>query len=1718
MSWALWAENGFTSYKDENSDTGGNAYPNAPASSYTITGLAPGEYAVYVRARYDDSQNGPFRKSAKVVVGSEPAEPAELAETPEPANTPEPTPEPTTAPGAITSLTMTSSRPGHLYVSWDQAEPEPTEYRLNWAPEDQPLPAWNSNQGGNLWREGTALDFSNIVNPGVTYKLRMRAIYRTGPNAPWSGPWSDTTTKRVRNHPPAAPTGLSVDSATHDGVVLSWTAPEHTALTGYRIQRGSDADSLETIVEDTGNLATGYTDATAADDATLHYAITALSLDGDGARSGTVSATTPPRTPVTPVIVGAPAAPSTLTAQLDGSGGVTLSWTDPDDDAVIGYRILRGDNALSMRIIVEDTGSATIGYTDATAAVNSTHVYAVQAHNSLGLGQLSNTVSVTTLGAPTNLLLAASSDSKVTLSWTGPDSTAVTGYRILRGPSADALAELVADTGETATEHQDETAAADTTYHYAVSALGPDGEGPSSAAASVTVPAAAQNNEPRDPPPPTVSDPEIVEIINDQDPQVSEEQSVVLVDLTTLSNVVVSSINQTSDGSHLLNSGDQVAYRVGAIPNTHGNGDGYNITGMKIALSDFVRGTDGVRVRLIQEFKRDDSTGSLHDIQPLSSIGSDPLIGYFSSGFDDSTGVLSLSPGSTLKFNGGAYPHCTVIRPPATASASDNDCRNLDYTKFTNGNGFFVVIEATYGSFSVLHTGGPTEIQVSHDLNDGLDWVISSFSYERAPSGWQALTGFNKPLMLVTAEKVSVVAEASPPATVAARPTAPSNSVSTYRLGRWQSVSLENEGPNNDTVYKVGLTKNTNYRMELRFASNHTSATAYNASVRFSQYHIDNASVHSGTGLEYVVNVRLDENGNTVTDSNGDPVFEDTLIGERSTLTFAASKPQGHVENVIHQDFRTPAVLDANGPESCNENSELDYEDNDCILAYDYPHHYYIETDTGVSHSRDGDYGNMQFRITRLGDQTLAGMERLSESRFVRAHGNPGVLVPSSVTTPPIPPPSPRRDKIEASGDIDWFDITERGQSCGYSVTGVDVDGATASGLRMRAFNLNFDTTEATASRGSYRTSLSDILSSDETSKILEITATGVGGYEITQTCEALEPEAGDGGTVQLTDDVPGRTILCGTDGLCDKYDDLLDRHRANQRTANAVTDERRLPTSHGRITVGGTARGAIEESSDVDIFTFEVTPGTDYRVRVTSASRRVSLPAEDLVAEVTAVPAVPAVDAVPEVPDDPNTPEDEFMAAVPAVPAQPGVTGVTGQPALDAWSHTYDGILQADLHTYVLRGKWVTDDKGTPDDTSDDTRTCELYRDGGPDGGATSQLGQNSQVSPGELPFSSYEHTCLAVAVASADNVQSVGEYSLRVTSEGSTFVPGSDDDYTPLVVSDPYLPHNRYIIGEWDHDSDESTDNRPLSQRFGRLSRGRGSTKINTSVDDDMFKHRLSAGTYGIRVSDAETVDTACKTTGSSSAESCTSVQSTLTDETDTRMRPAVVVLNGITSSLDYTEEIARFDPSTAKENWCTGAVNYRAAVPYQSEINIEDDADTPEDESANNRPERPHVPAVAGVRPTCENPTAWVPLEITEAGDYYFAVSTAWRLPRNRRSISTTGEFKIELLTQSRQPSISSVAVSDITRTSAKFTIVVANSWANQVYIKTTTGSRVRGYPSKRTSAARAGQTDTLVFETTTNADGFLIAGAIHTVSVSTTSDFSNNVVTRTFTAGS
>ena len=78
----------------------------------------------------------------------------------------------------------------------------------------------------------------------------------------------------------------------HSVLALTWNDPQDDTITGYRILRGAEADNLSVINSDTGSNATEYEDDTVAPETTYHYAVMALSADGAGPQSSTISATT----------------------------------------------------------------------------------------------------------------------------------------------------------------------------------------------------------------------------------------------------------------------------------------------------------------------------------------------------------------------------------------------------------------------------------------------------------------------------------------------------------------------------------------------------------------------------------------------------------------------------------------------------------------------------------------------------------------------------------------------------------------------------------------------------------------------------------------------------------------------------------------------------------------------------------------------------------------------------------------------------------------------------------------------------------------------------------------------------------------------------------------------------------------------------------------------------------------------------------------------------------------------------------------------------------------------------------------------------------------------------------------------------------------------------------------------------------------------------------
>ena len=214
----------------------------------------------------------------------------------------------------------------------------------------------------------------DTVEPETRYVYRVKAVNQHGAST-----WSDF----VRADTPAAPdpadlapSGLEV-SLVENRVTLTWDAPASDAasVTGYEILRRRPNDgeaALTTLVADTGNAETGYTDDTANEPGVRYtYRVKAL-RDGEQSRVSNYARIDLPDdyaqdTPGSdePTPTPEALAPSGLTAAVE-DGGVALSWTAPAEHAgsVTGYEVLRAQGSAELATLAADTGNTDTTYTD----------------------------------------------------------------------------------------------------------------------------------------------------------------------------------------------------------------------------------------------------------------------------------------------------------------------------------------------------------------------------------------------------------------------------------------------------------------------------------------------------------------------------------------------------------------------------------------------------------------------------------------------------------------------------------------------------------------------------------------------------------------------------------------------------------------------------------------------------------------------------------------------------------------------------------------------------------------------------------------------------------------------------------------------------------------------------------------------------------------------------------------------------------------------------------------------------------------------------------------------------------------------------------------------------------------------------------------------------------------------------------------------------------
>lgn len=183
--------------------------------------------------------------------------------------------------------------------------------------------------------------------------------------------------------------------------------------------------------------------------------------------------------------------PSGLTAALQGSIAVKLSWTD--DGTASGYYVLRSASGGRFSTIATLGSATAFSYLDSTVALGKTYAYEVEAYSGTKTSSPSNTATVTVPTtpvppAPPSGLVASLTGSWISLTWTDNDSSA-TGYTVLRSTDGVNYVQVAQLASATASGFIDTGVLAGQAYDYEVEAVNAAGTSSASNMASATMPA-----------------------------------------------------------------------------------------------------------------------------------------------------------------------------------------------------------------------------------------------------------------------------------------------------------------------------------------------------------------------------------------------------------------------------------------------------------------------------------------------------------------------------------------------------------------------------------------------------------------------------------------------------------------------------------------------------------------------------------------------------------------------------------------------------------------------------------------------------------------------------------------------------------------------------------------------------------------------------------------------------------------------------------------------------------------------------------------------------------------------------------------------------------------------------------------------------------------------------------------------------------------------------
>ena len=221
------------------------------------------------------------------------------------------------------------------------------------------------------------------------------------PAEPVQQPPKEEPVQQPARDDPDPPAGIidTLTAADDDAgqLLLTWETPAapNATPTDYHVNWGKSTEDYPADTAEAGNAHPTDTTLTLTVlefDTDYNVRVRARYSDGENAASpwnGPWTETT------ARVKLPLPMAINMTGAAVSPASQVFLFWSDPSNDSITGYQILRGPKADSLVVIEDDTGSTSTSYTDTEPPAGETHTYAVKARNASGLSPLSNTLTAT---------------------------------------------------------------------------------------------------------------------------------------------------------------------------------------------------------------------------------------------------------------------------------------------------------------------------------------------------------------------------------------------------------------------------------------------------------------------------------------------------------------------------------------------------------------------------------------------------------------------------------------------------------------------------------------------------------------------------------------------------------------------------------------------------------------------------------------------------------------------------------------------------------------------------------------------------------------------------------------------------------------------------------------------------------------------------------------------------------------------------------------------------------------------------------------------------------------------------------------------------------------------------------------------------------------------------------------------------------------------------